>query len=70
MLCLLETLIKYKSAEHADLAVIPTAKAPSIPTKKLAPTAYTARGFDFVGPAGYNPKHNYVKNTNPIHDFT
>ena len=37
------------------MAVIPNAKAPSIPTKKLAATAYTHKGFDKVGPAGYNP---------------
>ena len=48
------------------MAVIPTAKAPSIPTKKLAATAYTNKGFDKVGPAGYNPKVPTVK----PHEYT
>ena len=52
------------------MAVIPTGKAPSIPTKKLAATAYTHKGFDKVGPAGYNPKVPTVKPQAPIHDFT
>jgi len=63
-----KTLLKYKKQEHADLAVIPNAHAPSIPTKKLAATAYTGRslphnvcpiywnGGNQVGPAAYNPK--------------
>ena len=56
-----KTLLKYKTNQHKDLAVIPHGKAPSIPVKKLASTAYTARGFDFVGPAGYNPKVPMIK---------
>ena len=60
--CFLDkTIKKYESKQHKDLAVIPTAKAPSIPTKKLAATAYTHKGFDKVGPAGYNPKVPTVK---------
>ena len=50
-----KTLLKYKSAEHKDHAVIPGTAAPSIPARKLAPTAYTGRGFDQVGPAAYSP---------------
>ena len=49
-------LLKYKNKQHKDLAVIPQPIANSIPSRKLAATAYTARGFDFVGPAAYNPK--------------
>ena len=56
-----KTIQKYKSKEHKDLAVVPHGKAPSIPTKKLAATAYTHKGFDKVGPAGYNPKVPTVK---------
>ena len=52
------------------MAVIPNAKAPSIPTKKLAATAYTHKGFDKVCPAGYNPKVPTVKPMAPIHDFS
>ena len=50
-----KTLLKYKSAEHKEHAVIPGTAAPSIPARKLAPTAYTGRGFDQVGPAAYSP---------------
>jgi len=50
-----KTLLKYKSAEHREHAVIPGTAAPSIPARKLAPTAYTGRGFDQVGPAAYSP---------------
>ena len=56
-----KTIQKYRSKEHKDLAVVPHGKAPSIPTKKLAATAYTHKGFDKVGPAGYNPKVPTVK---------
>lgn len=57
-----KTLLKYKKKQHKDLAVIPQAIANSIPAKKLAATAYTAKtgSFDFVGPAAYNPKHKSV----------
>lgn len=53
-----KTLLKYKKKMHKDLAVIPLPIANSIPAKKLAATAYTAKtgSFDFVGPAAYNPK--------------
>jgi len=53
---ILKTIRKYTKKVHKDLAVIPTAKAPGIPSKKLAQTAYTGRGQDTVGPAAYNPK--------------
>jgi hypothetical protein len=43
------------------LAVIPQPIANSIPARKLAATAYTAKGFDFVGPAGYNPKQAPIR---------
>ena len=52
------------------LAVIPNAKAPSIPSKKLAQTAYTGNGFDQVGPAAYNPKQPTIRQRNPEFDFT
>jgi hypothetical protein len=43
------------------LVVIPNQVPPSIPTKKLPLTAYTHKGFDKVGPAGYNPRSEFVK---------
>ena len=52
-----KTLTKYRTKIHNPLAVIPINKAPGIPSKKLAQTAYTGCGFDQVGPAAYNPKH-------------
>jgi hypothetical protein len=56
-----KTLLKYKNHEHKDLAVIPSAKAPSIPSKKLAQTAYTGLGQDVVGPAAYDPQQKAIK---------
>ncbi len=65
-----KTINKYNAHQHKDLAVIPNAKAPSIPTKKLAQTAYTGNGFDQVGPAAYNPKQPTIRQRNPEFDFT
>jgi hypothetical protein len=41
--------------------VIPQSKAPGIPAKKLASTAYTGTKQDTVGPAAYNPKYETSK---------
>jgi hypothetical protein len=65
-----QTRDKYGAQQHKDLAVIPTAKAPSIPSKKLAQTAYTGTGFDQVGPAAYNPKVPVLHPRFPEHNFT
>lgn len=55
-----KTLLKYKSAEHKEVAIVPNTVAPSIPARKLAATAYTGRGYDQVGPAAYTPKEEKV----------
>lgn len=60
-----KTLLKYKQKQHKDLAVIPQPIANSIPARKLAATAYTAKGFDFVGPAAYNPKQPAIRKQHP-----
>ena len=49
---------------------MPTPKAPGIPSKKLAQTAYTGRGHDTVGPAAYNPKSALVEKHFGETDFT
>jgi len=64
-----KTLLKYQAKIHERQAVIPVAKAPSIPSKKLAQTAYTGFGMDQVGPAAYNPKVQQVKNKTMEVDF-
>jgi hypothetical protein len=45
----------YGSKTNKGLATIPDAVPPGIPGKKVAPNAYTHKGFDKVGPALYNP---------------
>ena len=50
-----KTLLKYKQFQHKPQTVIPTARPPAIPGKKLAQTAYSGNGTDVVGPAAYNP---------------
>ena len=52
------------------MKVIPNAKAPSIPSKKIAQTAYSGIGMDQVGPAAYNPKVPSVKTKYPEVNFT
>lgn len=64
-----KTLLKYKSAEHGDHAVIPNYIAPSIPARKMAATAYTGRGFDQVGPAAYNPNADTNHTLHPQYQF-
>jgi len=65
-----KTLLKYKAHEHKPLAVIPSSKAPGIPSKKLAQTAYTGFGMDQVGPAAYNPKVTETKFKSTETNFT
>lgn len=66
-----KTLKKYKGKEHKNLAVIPNTVAASIPARKLAQTAYTAKtgSFDFVGPAAYNPKQQAIRKQQPQYEF-
>jgi hypothetical protein len=64
-----KTLLKYKSAEHNNHAVIPNYIAPSIPARKMAATAYTGRGFDMVGPAAYHPNADTNHTLHPQYQF-
>lgn len=60
---------KYSSAQHRDMAVKPSKKSASIPSKKTNQNAYSGFGFDTVGPAVYNPDVAFVKGKAPIGDF-
>ena len=59
----------YNSNQHTDLVIKPQARAPSIPARKLPAQAYTGLGQDTVGPAGYNPKADPVKQRGKNTDF-
>jgi hypothetical protein len=59
----------YNTNQHSDLVIKPQARAPSIPAKKLPSQAYTGLGQDTVGPAGYNPKADPVKQRPANPDF-
>ena len=65
-----KTIRKYNKKIHKDQVTVPTPKAPGIPSKKLAQTAYTGRGHDTVGPAAYNPKSALVEKHFGETDFT
>ena len=51
------------------MAVKPSKKSASIPSKKTNQNAYAGFGFDTVGPAVYNPNVGFVKGRAPIGDF-
>lgn len=65
-----KTLQKYSKHVHKKNAIIPAQQTPSIPSKKLAQTAYTGRNLDTVGPAVYNPKLSMTKSKTAEHDFS
>ena len=60
---------KYLTNRHKDMAVKPSKKSASIPSKKTNQNAYAGFGFDTVGPAVYNPNVGFVKGRAPIGDF-
>ena len=51
------------------MAVKPSKKSASIPSRKANQNAYQGFGFDTVGPAVYNPNVSFVKGRAPIGDF-
>ena len=60
---------KYLTTRHREMAVKPSKKSASIPSRKANQNAYQGFGFDTVGPAVYNPNVSFVKGRAPIGDF-
>jgi hypothetical protein len=61
--------LKYGEKTHGELAVVPLAVPPPIPSRKVANDAYSGVKQDTVGPALYNPKLDIQKHTAPKVDF-
>ena len=52
---------KYASKKHKDQVNKPKGRAPSIPSRKMAPHAFTGNGKDTVGPSTYTARMDTIK---------